>query len=1733
MAERIAAAEIYVGVRDDEALANLRRIQAQFDRTMDDIDRTEAEATVGANLAPLKDDLANAKRMLRQLEAEEAELGVEISDADKARFKKDIAEAKRLIKVLDGEVATVEIEVHGEKEALAAQERIRKATQDRFDAEEKLLNDLEKTREAAARRETARVNREARVRESLNRQRVRELATAEREAYARQRELQSIPKLEQAYVGLQRRLEQIGRARSRARGDKEALFYIDVEERTILADIERMRAEIQAIAGRDPIEIPVRAKMARHWGEMLRGDIIQHQGNWMAVSGAIGVRMGNRMRDGWRDGLNRGLSRVGIDAAKAVGGAVASNLAMFGSRITHAAAGLADSTIRLGPFTTTIRKAVIGLSLFAPILLDVVGALGALTGSIGSATLGLGALGTAVVGGGIPVMLGMGIVIKQVASEFSNVMKAQKAYDDALRKGNTELAATKMKELKAVMGNVSKETVRNIGLARKLNDRWKEATEPARAAAFTTIGKAIRMASDLMPEFAARTNTAMQTAGRSINQWMDRLSSAGGRSALFEMMDNFNIALGPVLDGLGDIAAYLGRVGQIASRFLPGMANDFATWAHNLNSVDTTALEGKVGRVISSLKALGRFLMAGGRLLKAFFGAGVESGDHFLDTMTKAMNGWTEWMNTAEGQTSLKSFFAESVEGARTLWNTLQPLVTSFVRWAANVAPFARAFFDGAAAVGNLVAEFLRLTGLSGPLSALVTTLGALWAWGKIRTAAAAMQGFIGGLTGVAAAENTVAASAGRATVALNAQTVAAERAALAGRAAAVSGAAGTAMSAGGVLLPGRAAAAAGGVAAAASASKWARLGTAVNGASLAMLGMKAATAGWIGAGALAVYGLYKLSKGASETEAALEEVNKAAEASDKSFADLATVSATTDDLALALESSGLGIKQLRQSLNGLTKGSLEYKIVMNQIKQQEKARAAQAQELINQMNEENRLRTNGVESARLENRNARDNVKLMKERLDRAKELVKQGYGGDTRGAMEDYNNALKRQNQAHRHLRDAQALATLSTLNQGRAMAKLEPIAQNAARAFRTLEKAGGKQLATKISLKYDDPGKAARVGQAAARALKQGAGRGTVMKIVADSRSAEEAIRRLNRARISPKELRIIAKGGDDALRELQKIVGVKLAPKVQRIIGSDEDARSKIKKLIGLGIPPKVAKMLGDNDDALDKARQANNTVLKTLSQVIRRTISNPSNLFSNLAGITQPIYRKIVNRADGGMFAGGGNTAQALQSGALPDERKQQRAARTAELSGVGQAISQKVNRPRFLVGEEATPEFVVSTNPKYRQRNQKYAAMAARAVGLDVIDAADGFGGFGPGAGFHPDAVLKRKMKFKRAKGKHKKSKVYKTRRRWATYVANLEKQQGYWEREVGIRESKVREPEDMVVRDPERDKTVEDPVTKEKVKVEAYKPNPLIESQYKPDLQKVINAMNTLMSIVRELVRAIPHALAAARQERGFRHDRIVDLNAEIKKEKGKLRDAGKDDKQKHQNRIDKLTNERDRHQTIRDTLAEDIKELKASQVEAGFDWREFAISRKALRKERDEAFDKATTQATEDTLANFPQPGTGGDGGGGDGGAGAGAGGITYGQQAALADTEKANVLRDFGSNFISAITGTPGGLGGAGAGAGQGMQSNIAALTGVGGTTADLTAATSGSAAARTVQSAGTASATISGGGTGGTVVQGGSTQVEGDKTIIVQAEFAEVPPDPHTFVKGVEFEVASVI
>lgn len=1303
MADEIARGEIHVEVNDRAALAALKRIDTEFDRTMASIDRQDAEVEIRAKTDKLKKDLADADKMVAASAENRAKAE---TTADKRSTAAKLASAKRRRDALHEELREQKnlLEARGaENKELALTEKRVKAIEKAEAARTRALEQADRRRVAAARTEQRDIEQTQRLREreaaAAERIRTKADRDAMRAEQLRQRELDAIPKMQRRYVSLARTIEKYNSARRKVKHDQTAKLEVDLKISEAVAEMERLNTILERVGS--PVRVDVDLNPGRDFGARMR-KTIQSGFRDDGVLGAArdaGVVAGIAFSAGVAGATRRTLSPKNI-----LGG-----LGAAAGRFGHMLGNLSNLTVRLGPFTATIRQAFIGLSLLAPIILDVVGALSALVGVAGSAAVGLGALTLGFLGGAIPAMAGMGFVIKDVVQEFGAVKKAQKAYDDAAAKGNTDLAAKKMKELKSIMGNVSQETVKQVGLAQKIGDAWDKATSPARASVWGMIGQGLQTANSLLPMFARNTNQAMGVAEKATTRWMEALRSKEGKGILDNLMGNFTESLGPILNGLGNIGAYLGKVASVASDSIPGIAKTFQNWSKRLldTADNTDALRERVEKVIQSAKDVGRFFLSAGRLMKAFFGGGVESGQKFVNTMSDAMDRWTAGFTSGEGQASLLRFFDEAVAGTQSLYAFLAPVMSSFTRWAGLMSPWVRMFFDAAAGAAEFASALLRVTGLQGPVAALVTTLGALWAIGKMAAATRAVSGFARALFGLGAAQTAL-------------------------------GATGAASAAGQMALFGSAADKSGRKVGTLRAAAT-RLVPAIGG--LGALAGGLATAGITALAGAALYGTYKLITMKTTSEKLRESFEQTA--------------ATTDRLKNAtevFEQSMFGADEATRTYGKNVRSVAKLKEALSAAEEKQGRKSQEYQSILSTLNGElqNRERnesaivdlsaramiaTNEGIAASLGMLKAHNDVNnALRERdkwqqiVDDAGKTVEPFELKKLAEANETLNMALDARSGLQEKVNRAEVVAATLGLNTlrlknnmlavtGYEQAALARLAQQSQRTARAVARA------------YADPKDVGRVSRAATGAIKAGVAPTTTMRIVADSRNAEQAIRRLRNISIPEKTLKIIEKGGDRAVRTIQDIKGSKLTAKEQRIVeNGGPNVLAKLAQIKGSKLANKILRILGDDSVARRVLARVNGMTPKELTQFIGRQLRNTGAEFPAPPPVQQNVYRRLTP----GRVATGSDGLS--QDGATPGTQRSMDRALTRGMQGTLRRSStsqsergMKVSGPRAIWGEEPQhPEFVISTNPSYRRSNIDYLRSAASRLGVDMAATGDG-----------------------------------------------------------------------------------------------------------------------------------------------------------------------------------------------------------------------------------------------------------------------------------------------------------------------------------------------------------------------------------------------------------------------
>jgi hypothetical protein len=656
MSDILATGRIDIDLNDKDAVAGLRALDAQFDRTMRSIEGKEAEVSISGNLKELRRDLKHAEALqegyekkisalqekherLRQSKKSTAAVKQEISNFEQAKkalesqlpvyrkraeyVEQYLVDLRQTNKEL-GNVAAAEKAVEGAtKRATAAQTQQNKALQDygrmqaRAMVEDKRRTDAAITNERAAirmRSEAAALDRK------ITRERL--VGAAQEEA--------AVARLQARYSQLYEQHQRAERSRTKARVlfSPAATQRVQISQSRTLAEMTLLQKELQ-LMGAKPITQDVDLK------------------------------------------LKEERTGAGIFA-----------------KIANVLSG---TTVRVGPLTTTLAGLGKAFLLLGPIITGVVGHLGALTAAVGSGLYGaFGVASAAALGFGISLG-GVGLVLPKLLNDFKNLNTLQDAYHKQVLKtgANSEKAKTKLKEFEHALGEVPPTTLKTFEAIDKLSSEWGRFTNTLRPQFYKSLAASVDLVSTRMGWFQRNTTEAFTQVTNGWNAWMKRLSSDSATGTLATLGDNANRSIKPLMSGLGNLAAAWARVAASFSRHLPGLLRGFDAWSGGIarGTEKTEALDKRVDKAVKSMRSLGHFVASLGRWLVALFAPGVKVGSDALEGYSAALDRSTASMRGAKRE-KIAEFFAQATTTSERFIKAMAPFGEIFFEWTTIMRPF-------------------------------------------------------------------------------------------------------------------------------------------------------------------------------------------------------------------------------------------------------------------------------------------------------------------------------------------------------------------------------------------------------------------------------------------------------------------------------------------------------------------------------------------------------------------------------------------------------------------------------------------------------------------------------------------------------------------------------------------------------------------------------------------------------------------------------------------------------------------------------------------------------------------------------------------------------------------------------------------------------------------------------------------------------------------------------------
>lgn len=1302
---QIAQGDIDINLNDGDAMAGLDRVEAEFKAKMAAISRTEARAQINAETGKFDEALDRAKAKLVALKAERAEVVV---GANKDDLDKKIAAVELSISRLNGRKAEVKIEVQGAEKALAQEAAIAKAESDRQKAYEQYAS----RRDAIIRKEQTAADKAASQLARDTASKAKAFQADERAAFKineiknrepleEARRLSKVASLRKQFAEQTAKVESAQRVKPGTFSSKEIKEKVDIDVADATTKLLLLREEIKAAGGTVPVNVKVDDNL-----------------------------------------LSRAKTSIGE---------------FFGSLETKAA-NIGNIRINAGPISGTLRTITAAVATLSPVITSLGGGLVSLVGVLGTGLTGAASIAGGVLTGLVLNFGGVLAAVKPVISEFTAARASTTAYTAAVQKygAGSKQAKKAQEEMNNTLKSVSpqaRDAAVGISL---LSDKWKALTG---STAKTDIGNVlvngVKAAAALMPGLAKNSNATMGILSHGIDNVLTKVRQPANVHMFDSLGQSANKFLGPAVAGLTHLGAAFLHVGSTAARIFAGPAgNGFRKWAQDIDNATQpgTKLDGEITRLGDHARDLFHLFDSVGKLLMTVFNGSADSGDRLINSMSRATDKWREFLNTGKGQKDMSDFFDRSADDVKALFSALNPLIAAFVQWSSLLAPFTTGLLQGVSFISRLVAGFTHLLGLGGPLTTLGGTIGALFAVGKIGAFVSMLAKTVslvkelgavgtikalatGGLfskakemsAGAASAGATIAESMEAAGTAVAAELRAAMTEGGAGAAAENGIASAAERSPGGIILPKGASA---GVEDLGTGGEEAAAG--IGGAAVATDGLTASLGGLAAAltpetlgvsallGGVALLAVHFLgaSDSSKKWEAQLHNGAKANDELKRSWSGLTT--AMTEN-GSQLSSSNLDLRELHKQLGETKKGTIEHEraelnyneaLRTNNKLRAEHATADKTAETATKKDVEG-LKETVSASEKLEDAQKKK-VALAKLEANNAG-----NPGGKAKQAEEEKKLAEYAKERAYQTgqlteamNRQAAVSAVVARANKG--LPELSKAATNAVGSL--AKQTGGKTIAQTVAVKFTYSSEVAKVAAAAQRTLTAGVKPNVVLKVTADAKDANQALSSLAKIQLAAKIQHISAADGPKVVALLRSIDGIHLSAKQARIISSGGPAAvAMLDKILGIHIPDKHSNIQAH--DGVSAIAAKVKSAIQAIPQIWNSAIK------ANVSGLGN------VNALKSAIFE--------VQSKSVNVDAHTSRTETISKVFGPGPnakaegGIAQRTqggmyNKPTLLVGEESRNEYVIATNPAYRDNNVQYLKEAANELGVNVDEAAKG-----------------------------------------------------------------------------------------------------------------------------------------------------------------------------------------------------------------------------------------------------------------------------------------------------------------------------------------------------------------------------------------------------------------------
>ncbi|CDZ89059.1 hypothetical protein ACQR3W_22075 [Rhodococcus ruber] len=249
---------------------------------------------------------------------------------------------------------------------------------------------------------------------------------------------------------------------------------------------------------------------------------------------------------------------------------------------------------------------------------------------------------------------------RQIEDALRRVADAQANQAEAL--AETSAAVDKYNQ---ALANLSPNARDFVERTRELGDAWGALRMSVQDSLFDGMGaKMQELGGNYIPILTSGLTGLADVLNGKMRQAMDWLNGTEVQNDISAILDNTAEALGPLLNGLGNLGRALLDIATVGSELLPEVTGAFEDGTESFADMirrmrDDGSLETFMRDSMDAFAQIWRIVKNIGGIASNLFTGSDDLGESWLDSIEKATERWKDFLGTPEGQEEIKKFFQD------------------------------------------------------------------------------------------------------------------------------------------------------------------------------------------------------------------------------------------------------------------------------------------------------------------------------------------------------------------------------------------------------------------------------------------------------------------------------------------------------------------------------------------------------------------------------------------------------------------------------------------------------------------------------------------------------------------------------------------------------------------------------------------------------------------------------------------------------------------------------------------------------------------------------------------------------------------------------------------------------------------------------------------------------------------------------------------------------------------